>query len=254
VRLLIATPEGVKAFISTSQLWEASNNAAYGQGSFLDAARERTREMIFTYTDPATLRSAASFYVQIFTTILLGLMLGRRKFFQNSANCLPTIQRVQWWALGIGVVTGVIFGVWQATVTDPGPTPFRVVARTCYVLCRLAIMIFYVATMIRCAHNATWRGRVAPMGVVGRMPLTNYLLQTLIATSLFSGWGLGLWGKVGPALDLVLAFAIFFAIQVPLSHYWLKRHALGPMEYLWRLLTYGRSSMRGKVVQAPSTA
>ena len=38
------------------------------------------------------------------------------------------------------------------------------------------------------------------------MPLTNYLMQTLIATFIFYGWGLGFWGKVGPALDLVIAF------------------------------------------------
>jgi len=253
-RLMVATPEELKAFIATSQLWEASNNAAYGHGTFLDAAREHTREMLFIYTDPPNLRFLLGFYVQIFTTTLLGLMLGRRQFFQNSGRYLPQVRRVQWWALGLGILTGVVFGIWEATVTDPRPTPMRVVANTCYTLCRLSIMIFYVATIIRCVHNEKWRPRLAPMGVVGRMPLTNYLLQTLIATTIFYGWGLGLWGKVGPALDLVFAFAIFFAIQVPLSHYWLKRHAMGPMEYLWRLLTYGRGSMRGKVLQEPSAA
>jgi uncharacterized protein len=253
-RVMTATPEDVKAFIATSQLWEASNNAAYGHGSFLEAAREHTREMVVIYTDPHFLRFTISFYVQIFTTTLIGLMLGRRQFFQNSAQYLPAVRRVQWWALGVGIATGIYFGVWEATVTDPRPTPWGVIARTCYVVCRLSIMAFYVATIIRCVHNEKWRPRLAPMGVVGRMPLSNYLLQTLIATSLFYGWGLGLWGKVGPALDLVLAFAIFFLIQVPLSHYWLKRHSMGPMEYLWRLLTYGRGSMRSKVLQEASVA
>lgn len=253
-RLMVSTPEALKAFIATSQLWEASNNAAYGHGTFLEAAREHTREMLFIYTDPPNLRFLLGFYVQIFTTTLLGLMLGRRQFFQNTAQHLPMVRRVQWWALGVGIVTGAIFGAWEATVTSPNPTPMRVIAGTCYTLCRLAIMIFYVATIIRCVHNEKWRPRLASMGVVGRMPLTNYLLQTLIATSIFYGWGLGLWGKVGPALDLVFAFAIFFLIQVPLSHYWLRRHAMGPMEYLWRLLTYGRGSMRSKVLQEPSVA
>jgi uncharacterized protein len=254
IRLIVATPEGMKASIATANVWVASNNAAYGHGSFLDAAREHMREMAFLYTDPHNLRFTIGFYILIFTTTLLGLMLGRRRFFQSSAQYLPTVRRVQWWALGLGILTGAVYGFWSATVHDPTPTPFRVVAGTCFVLCRLAIMVFYVTTIIRCVHNEKWRRRLAPMSVVGRMPLSNYLLQTLIATSLFYGWGLGWWGKVGPALDLVLAFAIFFAIQVPLSHYWLKRHALGPMEYLWRLLTYGRTSMRGKVLHEPSTA
>jgi len=72
------------------------------------------------------------------------------------------------------------------------------------------------------------------------MPLTNYLMQTLIATTIFNGWGFGLWGKVGPANGLVLAFVIFFAIQVPLSVWWLRRFEFGPMEWLWRFSTYGR--------------
>ena len=75
---------------------------------------------------------------------------------------------------------------------------------------------------------------------VGRMALTNYLLQTLIGTTLFYGWGFGWWGRVGPALQLALAFAIFFVIQVPLSTWWFRRFEYGPLEYLWRLGTYGR--------------
>ncbi len=59
---------------------------------------------------------------------------------------------------------------------------------------------------------------------------------------MFYGWGFGLWGKVGHALDLVLAVVIFFVVQMPLSKWWLSRHEMGPMEWLWRRLTYGRVS------------
>jgi uncharacterized protein len=96
-----------------------------------------------------------------------------------------------------------------------------------------------VATIVRAAHNDTWRRRLLPIATAGRLPLTNYLMQTLIATFLFQGWGLGLWGKIGPALDLVLAVAIFFLIQVPFSRFWLRHHRLGPAEWLWRRLSYG---------------
>ena len=53
-------------------------------------------------------------------------------------------------------------------------------------------------------------------------------------------WGFGLWLKVGPALSLVLSLLIFWAVQVPWSLWWLKRHERGPMEALWGRLTYGR--------------
>ena len=124
------------------------------------------------------------------------------------------------------------------------PTVWRILAATGYVLCRVAIMIFYVATIIRAVCNERWRKRIAPITLAGRMPLTNYLLQTLIGVTLFYHWGFGLWGKVGPALDLVLAVAIFFIIQVPLTRWWLSRFQIGPMEYLWRVLTYGRGAVR----------
>jgi uncharacterized protein len=101
------------------------------------------------------------------------------------------------------------------------------------------MMIFYVLTVVRLAQIPVWQRRFAPIAAAGRMPLTNYLMQTLIATAIFYGWGFGLWGRVGPAAGLVLAFAIYFAIQVPLSLWWLRRFNYGPLEWLWRLATYG---------------
>lgn len=235
-------PAEREQMLAIAKLWTATNDAAYGHGSFFEAMREHTREAIHLYTDPYALRGVARFFSQFLATMLIGLMLGRAKFFQDSAAHLPLVRRVQWWSLGGGLVTGAVFGVWQATATDfITPTPWRLTAGACYILCRVLIMVFYVATLVRAVHNARWSPRLAPMAAAGRMPLTNYFLQTAIATTLFYGWGFGLWGKVGPALDLALALGIFFLVQVPLSRWWLARHDMGPMEWLWRRLTYGRT-------------
>jgi len=254
-RLGTMTPADVQQMIASGKAWEASNNAAYGSGSFFVAAREHAREMHHMYTDRHILPAMLSFYVQVFSTMLIGLVLGRRKFFQNAAAYLPQVKRVQWWALAVGIAAGAIYGVWHATVVNPAqPSPIKVVANVCYYLCRVAIMAFYVATIVRAVHNDAWRLRLAPMATAGRMPLTNYLMQTLIATFLFYGWGLGLWGRVGPALDLVLAIGIFFIVQVPLSYAWLRRFEMGPMEYLWRRLTYGHANLRRKPATAAAAA
>jgi uncharacterized protein len=78
------------------------------------------------------------------------------------------------------------------------------------------------------------------MAAAGRMPLTNYLMQTAICSALFYGWGFGLWGKVGPAAAMVLALTLFFAVQVPWSLWWLRSHDRGPLEAMWARLTYGK--------------
>ena len=89
--------------------------------------------------------------------------------------------------------------------------------------------------------NAQHLGWLAP---AGRMALSNYLLQSLIWTTLFNGYGFGLWGEISRAAQLPLAL-LFFAGQVIISHWWLARFRFGPAEWLWRTLTYGaRQPMR----------
>jgi uncharacterized protein len=244
IRMATAKPEDIQLIIAVTQQAISADNAAFGHGTFLDTARRSTQAMITFYEYPMRLGMFAG-YVQFFTTVLLGLLLGRHRFFQNVAAQLPLIRRIQWWALGIGLICGSGFVVWRSVSVNPmEPSVWRILAMTGYVLGRISIMIFYVATIVRAVCNERWRQRLAPITLAGRMPLTNYLLQTLIGITLFYHWGLGLWGEVGPGLDLVLAVAIFFLIQVPLTRWWLSRYQRGPMEHLWRVLTYGRGALR----------
>jgi uncharacterized protein len=242
-RIATSMPEDMQAIIAVTQQAISADNAAFGHGTFMDTVRRSTAAMIIFYRYPLRLGMFAG-YVQFLTTVLLGLLLGRHRFFQNIAAHLPLVRRIQWWALGIGVVCASVFVIWRSVTTNPmEPSVWRIVAGTGYVIGRVSIMIFYVATIARAVCNEGWRRRLAPITVAGRMPLSNYLLQTLIGMLLFYNWGLGLWGKVGPALDLLLAVAIFFVIQVPLTRWWLNRFQQGPMEYLWRVLTYGREAL-----------
>jgi uncharacterized protein len=239
IRLVVVTPEMVAHMVAGAQAFEASNNLAYGHGSFVSAAREHVREFLYFYSDPLTLWGTLGFYVQMTTTMLIGFLVGRNGWIRRIPELMPTIRRLQWWALGIGIVCALVFGILGELHRVPGPSPIKIVISIAYVLCRLAMMIFYVLTITRLAQIPIWQRRFAPIAATGRMPLTNYLMQTLIATALFYGWGFGLWGSVGPAAGLVLAFGIYLVIQVPLSVWWLRRFSYGPLEWLWRLATYG---------------
>jgi uncharacterized protein len=73
----------------------------------------------------------------------------------------------------------------------------------------------------------------------GRMALSNYLLQSLVCGLLFYGYGLGWYGEVDRWQQVQIAFVIF-ATQLLLSPLWLRSFNYGPMEAVWRGLTYGR--------------
>ena len=78
---------------------------------------------------------------------------------------------------------------------------------------------------------------IARLAAVGRMALSNYLMQSLICTTLFEGWGFGLFGKLDrfPLLGVVVSIWI---LQLVISPIWLRYFRFGPMEWLWRSLTY----------------
>jgi uncharacterized protein len=72
----------------------------------------------------------------------------------------------------------------------------------------------------------------------GRMPLTNYLMQSVLMGVLLTGWGLALGLVLGRAELALLALAIV-AVQIVLSRWWIARFRQGPVEWLWRKATYG---------------
>lgn len=75
------------------------------------------------------------------------------------------------------------------------------------------------------------------LAAVGRMAFTNYLMHTVICTTLFYGHGFGLFGKVDRTVQFLIVILIF-AFQMWLSPLWLTHFRFGPMEWLWRSLTY----------------
>lgn len=77
----------------------------------------------------------------------------------------------------------------------------------------------------------------AALAAVGQMAFSNYLLHSLIATTIFYGHGLGLFGSVNRVGQIVIVFAIW-AVQLVISPLWLAHFRFGPAEWVWRSLTY----------------
>jgi uncharacterized protein len=251
ILLKITTPADTERTVSFMKDLVAGDFAAMESGSFWAAVQQSLRTWSATYISPMSWYVVPRVYITLLTTALLGLLLGRRRFFQNAVAYLPLVSRVQWWTLGAGIAMGAVYAFWSATVEQrQEPTVWRLLAVLCFRLSRLALMAFYVCIIIRAMHSDQWRHRLQSFVSMGRMPLTNYLMQTLICMVIFAGWGLGYYGRVGPALGVVISLAVFFVIQVPFSRLWLSRFQMGPMEYLWRVLTYGRLPPIRKATQS----
>ena len=218
----------------------ASNDLAYGSGSFIDTVRENLRTMAFEYGDLYALWGTFGWYVSMTLTLLLGVLAGRRHWAQRIPELMPQIRRLTWQMLVLGLALSATSAVIWEMNRAPGPSLIKTFAGLCYNLARPMLMVFYVLLIVQLFEEDRFKPLFKPFELAGRMPLTNYLLQTAICTTLFYHWGFGLWAQVGPAAGLVLAVFIFLAVQVPMSHWWLQHHDRGPLEALWEHLTYGR--------------
>jgi uncharacterized protein len=251
LRVLVFTPEMTAERVAIAKAFEISNNAAFGHGSFFDMVRENVRMMNHFYDNWLGLWGALGWWVMMSLTMLIGLLAGRRHWVQRAAELMPQIRRLTWVALAVGLLCGVAFTLIFEFNRTPGPSLVKVLGGVCYSLSRLGMMIFYVLVIVRLAQLEPWQRRLAPLAAAGRMPLTNYLMQTAMGLVLFQNWGFGLWLQVGPAASLVLALALFWVVQVPWSLWWLKTHERGPMEALWARITYGRRSTVPATAMAP---
>ena len=100
-----------------------------------------------------------------------------------------------------------------------------------------ALSFGYAAAIVVLAQDARWKRVVAPLGAVGRLALTVYLVQTLMFTTLFYGYAFGQVYRIGPAAVTLYA-VVFFALQIAACAWWVRRFRFGPAEWLWRSLTY----------------
>jgi len=95
----------------------------------------------------------------------------------------------------------------------------------------------YIALIMLWSRRPIWLPLRDRLAAVGRTALTNYIGQSLIATFIFYGFGLGLYGHVNRITQLFFILAIW-ALQLFVASWWLARFGYGPLEWLWRLLTY----------------
>ncbi len=180
-----------------------------------------------------------SFYVPAFLGMfLLGMYAHRRRVFHEVAAHRPFLRRT----LVIGLVVGLPLNLFYTIcVGRSGLEDERYLWLLNYAIVGVggpALSLAYAAGGALLLQSEFWQRSLRAVAAAGRMALTNYISQSIICTLIFYSYGFGLFGSVGRAAGLGIVLIIYLA-QLAFSFWWLQRFQFGPLEWVWRTLTYG---------------
>ncbi|EZH65147.1 hypothetical protein DH09_15990 [Bacillaceae bacterium JMAK1] len=173
----------------------------------------------------------------ILPLFLLGLYFGKTGMFHNVEEHVG-----KWKKICIHTAwSGILFSVLTtALIHDFFPIPPGVgygLGTGIRMFTGPILMLFFVSAFVLLLRKESRQAMLKPIAAVGRMALTNYLMQTLIFVFIFHGYGLGLFNQVGSFIGLVISVSVF-GLQILFSTLYLKKFKQGPMETLWRKWTY----------------
>lgn len=204
---------------------------ALREGTFLDGSVARG----WVYLYWLMLSSVIAFNWRILALFLVGAALLRRGWAAPGARHLH--RRLALVGLGVGLAMEAGSLALHGQAEPPGVV--RVVDVLLHQVGGLFLTAGYAGTVALWCASPLAAGLRRALAATGRMALTNYLGQNIVAGLIFYGHGAGRLGDFSRVELVGLALAIF-AAQVVLSSLWMARARSGPFELLWRRLTYGR--------------
>ena len=179
------------------------------------------------------------FAIYAVALFLLGMWVWRAGIIQHLEQYRPALKRFCAWGIALGLSINIFVAIVRAIVP---PGTFSVWGWLSGMLVLPGGHILaagYISGLALLFLHEDRRRFLLPFAAVGRMALTNYLMQSVLCTLFFYHYTTGLYGRVGPALGLVPT-VILYATQLVFSNWWLQRYRFGPMEWLWRGMTYGK--------------
>jgi uncharacterized protein len=239
-----ATPEGAQALsqIATDTQAAAQANltrdlAIYGTGSFIEITAERFTDFI-----QIIIQYDIWMAPSVLMMFLLGMYFGKRRLLHDADDHLPFFRRLLGILLPIGLITNIAWASMGFDMATGGNTmdPMFLVGMMLLGIGGPALSLSYVSIAVLLTRSERFARALAPFAAVGRMALSNYLTHSIVMTTLFYGYGFGLLGTVGMAGGAAIGIALY-AIQIPVSIWWMNRFQFGPFEWVWRSLTYGHA-------------
>lgn len=172
---------------------------------------------------------------KVFGIFLIGIWTGRQILHSNLLENKKFLKKVAWW----GVIVGLPISIFRTYLEYFAPSGdfWGLASTVAYAFGTVPLALGYAAFLaLAYLKKQRFLNVFAP---VGKTALSNYIFQTFIAISIFYGVGFGLGGKLGYTLILIITISIFI-LQMVMSKWWLSHFRFGPLEWVWRQLTYGK--------------
>ena len=174
-------------------------------------------------------------YFKVMGLFIIGYYVGRRKLYAGMAARKRQLRKLAAAGFALGVPLSAVYA-WSAVNGHPLGTSAHTVL---YLVSVYPMGFAYAGCLcllyVKAEHAAVWRWLAAP----GRMALTNYIGQSVAGMFIFYGIGAGLGAGVGLAATELVALGVF-ALQALFSMAWLRYCQFGPLEWVWRMLNYGK--------------
>jgi len=225
-----------------AELEEDQRTHVYAIGSWAEVAADNASAIP---ADPLEDVATPESGLAVFALFLLGFALGRSGVLRDIPAHVVSIGRVRNWGLGLGLAAMAGERVLAATAgyavfrTQGAGPGVQLAGDLLFAFGTPALALGYAATILLAAQTPGGKAVLAPLASVGRLALTVYLTQTLMFTTLFYGYGFGQAFRLGPAA-VTAGTLVFFGVQVVVCQWWTRRFRFGPVEWLWRALTYLR--------------
>lgn len=169
---------------------------------------------------------------EFFALFLIGFGLAQRGFFQSSTSSedLGKLLKI---GLGIGLPLSMLIWLgWNAKDT----TALAIIPEA---FTGPLLAMGYLGLVVAWSRTEFLKGVQRACENVGRMALTNYLLQTVICTTIFYSWGFGYFEQLNSVGQLCVVLGVW-VVNLIGSAIYLRYYSMGPVEWLWRCLTEGR--------------
>ncbi|MFN0133074.1 MAG: DUF418 domain-containing protein [Phycisphaerales bacterium] len=223
---------GIEAGIKPSSE-EISREVAAISGSALSALRENAMHSFFMQT----FIFLTMMCWRITGCMLLGMALMKSRVFSAERTDRFYV-RMALAGLGIGMPL-VAVGAYDLLRTRFDIPHAYLVGMHFNYVGSVLVSLGYISLIMLAWRRGWLRSVLARLAAVGRIPLTNYLAQSLICTFIFYGWGLGMFGEFERGTLALFVFGVW-ALQLAWSPWWTARFRFGPAEWLWRTISYGR--------------